>query len=383
MRKKNDDNQEFENSARSAMITGEAPAEDEGGSYKERLSRDISELHFRKTMHGYNMDDVAEYIDEQNKTFGSACQMYDGKIAELRAEVAFLNRERESLLKKLSDCRTELEEARREAEELRANPAQQPEIVIDEVTAEPAAEIPVTMQPVEPVSVPTSLQMPQDSSRLDDDYKQLVEEVASLRREKVETQTTLAQLAEIAADYEELSRVRDELVEDRKELAAQIIEKDDEIARLLTVERELNVEKDKAVELQRVCDSEQKKRAEAETELSDRNAQVSRASDEIDRLRKEISEFEIRQSVLRQQLKKTDGEIAEMREQNKKQAYEYANKANELEADFNSSKLKIQKQIQVHMYHIKQVDLLINELQKQFDDARSSLEVLEQEKKED
>jgi chromosome segregation ATPase len=357
MKRKNSENLDLEASVRGARLVSGESEPDEASGFKLTLDREIADLNFRKSVHGYNIEDVKDYVEEQNKNFMSTCQMYDGKIAELRTEVAFLTRERDSLLSKLEEARNENNALKEELEQLKLAGQDEGE--------EKTAEEPVVGQ----------AEIKRD--RLDDDYRILVDEVAQLRREKVEAQSTIAQLAEIAADYESLSKQRDELEAKYNEQSQELLEKKDELTRLLAVERELKVAIDEAEGLKHACETEQKRRAEAEKELQEKTELMSKAVTEIEQLRKEISEFEIRQSVLRQQLKKSDEEIAEMREQNKRQAYDYAAKLSDLEAEFNRNKLAMQKQIQVHMYHIKQVDLLMNELQKQFGDAKSSLEVIE------
>lgn len=377
MKRNKSDNRDYDGSARSARIVSGEEGSGAACDFKLSLDRDASDLNFRKSINGYKVGDVVEYVNEQNQNFLSACQMYDGKVAEMRAEIAFLNRERESLLSKLEEARDELAAANDELEQLKCG-LRDGTLSQEKPTGEngeAAGDAVSKNQTVEDVL--RDYQTEEKRDRLNDDYRLLVDEVALLRREKVEAQSTITRLAEIASEYEEAVRQCGELKDLLNVREEELEEAKNDISGLLSVERELNVIRDEKDGLKHACELEQKKRAEAEEELSGKAELMSRAATEIEQLRKEISEFEIRQSVLRQQLKKSDEEIAGMREQNKRQAYEYASKISDLESDFNQNKLAVQKQIQVHMYHVKQVDLLINELHKQFGDAKSSLESIE------
>ncbi len=406
MKRKKPDSFEPEMSTRSARIVGGETSEpDDTSDVKKGLDMDTSELHFKKSVHGYNVEDVALFIDEQNKNYLSTCQMYEGKIAELRAEVAFLNRERDSLLSKYKESREEIrtlkdeneqgkqseqklqgehqtlkedyDTLKEECESLKEAKAESDRAAAQAVAA-PVAMVPQPIIVHEPApEAQPAQQIIIHREKNDDERQILVAEIALLRNEKAEAQSTIAQLAEIASGYEELSKQHDELKERYQTLTDELEQKNRTLEELLAKEKTLNVVKDEEDELKQVVDEERILRSKVENELKEKEALMSQALTEIEQLRKEITDTEIRQSALNEQIKKYDEEIAELREQNKRQAYDYASRVSELETEFNREKLAMQKQIQVHLYHTKQVDLLIDELQKQLDGAKNSLEVID------
>ena len=83
MKRKNSENLDLEASVRGARLVSGESEPDEASGFKLTLDREIADLNFRKSVHGYNIEDVKDYVEEQNKNFMSTCQMYDGKIAEL------------------------------------------------------------------------------------------------------------------------------------------------------------------------------------------------------------------------------------------------------------------------------------------------------------
>ncbi len=314
---------------------------------KNRVEFDAADLPFKKSLHGYNIQDVNDYLATRANESESTRQMYAGKVEELKSELAFLGRERDSLMDKLDICQKEL-------------------AIEKEHTTPETVEIQVP-------SDANSAELEEKISTLTASNQKLITELAQLRQEHVEAGTVISRLNDQLSDFDEVKGRCDDYYERIRAMTAEAEKKDAKINSLLAVQREYNDFKEDFAELEEAKLSVDKKNAGLTEELEKRAELLQKASNTNEQLRHDISEFEIRQSVLRQQLKKADAEVAEVREQKKKQAYDYASKTSDMETDFTQSKLAMQKQMQVHLYHIKQIDLLLDELKTEFKDAKLAL----------
>ena len=66
----------------------------------------------------------------------------------------------------------------------------------------------------------------------------------------------------------------------------------------------------------------------------------------------------------------------ELRKAGKQQAYDYANKVSEMQADLAAEKIKLKKQVQFHIFHINQLGSLLDEVKKEYNEAITSLDGL-------
>lgn len=318
---------------------------------------DLSKVVFKKAFQGYNIADVDEYIDSQNQYHASTCAMYDEKLSELRSEVSLLNRERESLLSKIEVLQAELDKAL-------------------SGETEKAQEIPLQAEQPKEIIVSGSSG---DNSALAAENAGLKSRVAELTYELKEQKIIND---ELSGRVEELDKSKAEIFGLRNEIAGlnnAVSEKNERISQLEGVETELAGLRDDYGKLDKLYNGECEKREKAENALNEKSELLTAGEKEQSRLRKELSDSEIRQTILHQQLKKSYDELDELRETNRAQAYEYADKLSKLQADFAAEKINLKKQLQFHLFHIRQVGELLDEVKKEYDEAEASLKDFEAE----
>lgn len=319
---------------------------------------DLSKVVFKKAFQGYNIADVDEYIDSQNQYHASTCAMYDEKLSELRSEVSLLNREREALLSKIEVLQAELD---------KALSGETVEVQISPVKEE---------QPKEEKSGDS---LGEDKSALTAENKELKSRIAELTSELEEQKIVNDELSERISELDkskaEISGLRNEIAG----LNQAVSEKNIKLSQLEGVEAELAGLRNDYGELDKLYKAECEKREKAEETLNEKSAQLTAGEKEQSRLRKELSDFEIRQNILHQQLKKSYDDLDELRETNRVQAYEYADKLSKEQADFAAEKINLKKQLQFHLFHIRQVGELLDEVKKEYEQAEASLKDFETE----
>ncbi|HOU11016.1 MAG TPA: DivIVA domain-containing protein [Clostridiales bacterium] len=87
-----------------------------------------------------------------------------------------------------------------------------------------------------------------------------------------------------------------------------------------------------------------------------------------------VGELEATADIERQHALKNEEEIAELRELNKKQAYEFAAREKQLEADFTQEKLRVAQLLKMHKYHIERSGEALREFSAQFTEAKKCLD---------
>lgn len=95
---------------------------------------------------------------------------------------------------------------------------------------------------------------------------------------------------------------------------------------------------------------------------------------ENQQMKSRVGELETTADIERQHAMKNEEEIAEMRELNKRQAYEFAAREKQLEADYTQEKLRVAQLLKLHRYHIERSGEALKEFSTQFQEAKSCLD---------
>ena len=316
----------------------------------KREEEDNTKVTFKKVLHGYSIDEVDEYIEGQNTYHASTCSMYDEKLNEMRSEIMLLNRERESLISKNEILQEEFEQYKLQVAQNSATVAEEKKE--DDIVIEKDDETLI-----------------KENDSLRSQIVALKEENAALLNEK---EITLEKLEEL----ENLKLEKEELENEILSLNSNITLNNAKIRELSAKEADLEHLTDEFVSLNKQYNDAVEKRNGAEKNAAIKAEQLAAAESEQNRLRQELSDFEIRYALLRQQLKKSDEDLDELRKAGKQQAYDYANKVSEMQADLAAEKIKLKKQVQFHLFHINQLGSLLDEVKKEYGEAVSSLDGL-------
>lgn len=381
---------------------------------------------FKKALFGgLDPDEVYAYIDEQFENYNNTCQMYAGRLEELKNNITLISRERDWLKIQNQDAvkRAEAAEERLMAsqkafdEELAlAQQAEEKARREAEEASRAAAEAKAMALEAERNSKIMSEQLSKakDAQRRAEEELnkahtklRLAEERAVLAEEKMKE--ALKELAsqndsnELQKKYNELSSKYNQLLEDSRRLkefeaglAQSAIEKEnlqkkieslnaqieklkEENQRLSGVISESNLQLEAFEKLKVDYSAVNARLSVAEAELSSVSVELSKKTDENEKLQSTLADLRIRIASLEQQNDNLEKEISALRENLRVQMYEFAQKKNEYETAAANERLNLIKLIQVHSYHLKQSEMLLNELRTQFSHAIETFKDLEKE----
>lgn len=334
----------------------EAPDAGENAIRAKREDSNHTDLPFKKSLYGYDAADVKNYIDELNSNTLSVGKVYEAKINELKDELALCYRERDSFKEAMLKLKSELEQATAapapQASENSPATAEGANSGLESRTASEqekfnrkAEEYEKTISELNTAIAKAENEIQRltafetQVSQLSDENKELSKEAASLKQKNNELKLELARHAEIAAAY-------DNIVAENERLKAETA----------AVKKSFD---------------------DVSNELNAKNDSLAALSSENEKLRIEVSETGIKYTVMCQQAEKAEAEAAELKDKNKSQAYEFAAKINEFESQHTKEKLNLQKNMQVNAYHIKQMNLLVQELSSQVEQVEKSFDETE------
>lgn len=299
----------------------------------------IHDLDFKKSLHGYDVTEVEEYIFHLQDDFQTTCNVYEEKINDFKSKLTLSDRERHSLRDKYQESQDELQklqesiEAEKEKAQTVENEAHEKEIG----------------------------NYKQIISDLQDKLNKAGKEtkVAADKNSADKIRKLEAENAAFKEAYAKLKRNSDAMHTDSAKYS-QVVAESTKLAEALTALREKYKLLEQEVSFTR-------------GDLTTKSGTIDEIKNENERNKAMISEYEIKNAVLAQQIETFRKENEDLKESNKKQAYEYAARVNAVEADLAHNKLVFQKEMQVHSYHVHQADNLIKELEKQMDQIKLSL----------
>jgi len=174
------------------------------------------------------------------------------------------------------------------------------------------------------------------------------------------------QLDEMKSNLAFVTRERDKMKEDFDAMAEKAEEFDAKCEELERTVQEINEIKAKNTQLQ-----EQVNNLYAKLELCKNLAAENREC------RNKAAEIDIQRKHMEEERTKLDEEIARLREENTRQNYLFAEQKKDIETQFLSDNLRRAELMQLHTYHIRKSDELMDEFVKQFKLAKKSLDEME------
>ncbi len=302
----------------------------------------VYEFPFKKTIYGYDPEEVSAYIKEVSESNKSSLRIQQSKLASTKEELVLANRERDSFREKYKACKERLEEALADEKE---------PVVVEKIvdnSAEYAAEISSLREEIERLKIENS-QLKQFADKNNDDaFEEYISKISALESEKKEFGSQVELLKRENAELISASQKYSALFEEHKSVIAQL-----ELSKVDVTAKE----------------NEILKLAE---EICEKSKKIKSVSDENEQIKKNASEIEVRNTILEKQISEKEDEIINLKEINKTRAYDYAKKLNSLEHEQSKTKLALQKELQLHSYHISQTELVLSEMTKQLEQLKQS-----------
>ncbi len=333
-------------SQRAAARTGDSAEKErgKGRNSAEQPEEAYDALAFKKSLYGFDPEEVVDYINELNRNYSETCRMYDQKLEDSRDNLALLTRERETLNAQLSEIRGKFEAAQSELSRLREiNSTSNKDAAVAESTQELVAVVSTLNAKI------TGLE--RDNAKLKDELERGRAALKENEKIKAENQEQKTQLAQNLVELDRLNGIAREAEDTIAENERLKVETQDSTKRL----------------------------AEAKADLAKATEALSAVKPELSSLRKAVADYNVRKEMFEKQKKTFDEELTNLRATNKQQAYDFAQQRSELESKVSAERLELTKQVQVHSYHLSQSQLLLTELMKQFEQAQASFKGLERE----
>lgn len=325
---------------KAAKVQNNIPSDKIRGSQTEERV-----LLFKKVLYGYDPEEVNSYINELSVTYEASARNHEVKLSSMKEELVLSNRERDSYSEKYRVCKAKLDEIS----------AQKPAEIIyqekEDRSAEYEAVIAKLKQRVEQVEFENS-QLKAASVKTDDSNKILDEyigRIAFLEDENRKISINSEALGRENAELLAVAQKYDSLFGEYNVLLGQF--------ELSKAESE-----SKSNEIQTIKEEFERKLEE-----------IAQISTEKENFKKKVTELEVENGVLKQRTEEKDNEILRLKDINKAQAYEYADKINQLESEQAKSKLAMQKELKLHDYYINQAEITLAELSKQMEQIKQSL----------
>ncbi len=302
----------------------------------------IAEYPFKKVIYGYDPGEVAAYIAELNLMHESSSRMHESKLSSMKEELVLSNRERDSLGEKYRACEAKLaslsdkiSESEKQAQE--------------DKSAEYEAEIAKLKAEIKDAEFEKQ-QLKQFAERNGNKaLEEYISKITALETEKRQIGIKVDLLEHENSDLQVFVQKYNALFEEHGNMFRQI--------EMLKSE----------------LDSKEKENLELIEELKEKTTEMKALQEENEENKKKSSELEIKNNVLNKRVEEKDEEIICLKESNKTRAYEYAEKINSMESEQAKNKLAIQKELQLHNYHINQAEIILAEMAKQMEQIKQSL----------
>lgn len=296
---------------------------------KEQKRETEDEFSFRRVLHGYAPQEVADYIEELTRTMQDASRNYEQRMAEMKQELAFAVRERDSLRAKLTE------------------PNRSPRENSSVISEAPAGE------------------------SLSEDTQETGKLLAEARAENGELTLRLGENAEKLAALSSL-------LNDKEKENAGLRDRLDALGKQLASAEELRTSyEDAAAEKEKLLAAASARQEELELlqrELKDAEERYAKKENELNALRTELNRAELENSLLREKSERCSRELSVLKADAKAKAYENAEKLSAEREEFNREKTEFMKQVQLQNYHIELAQAAAEELKVQLAQISSAFE---------
>lgn len=298
------------------------------------------EYPFKKVLYGYDPEEVSAYITELNETYESASRIHESKLSSMKEELVLSNRERDSLNEKYKECKAELEKSldgRPQMFQPHDNSAEYEETIA-------ALHKKLELSERENENLRKAAESKNEVKALE-----YTDRIAALEKEKAQLaqtiqllQTENGELTTVSQKYNGLFESYNSVLSQYEVLKSKLLTKEDELKALLS-------------------------------QLEDKSEEIKTLYAENEDVKKLNAELEVRSGVLEKRAEENETEILRLKDVNKQQAFEYAEKINAMESEQAKSKLAMQKELQLHNYHIGQAEIILSEMAKQMEQIKQSL----------
>lgn len=301
------------------------------------------ELPFKKTLYGYDPEEVAVYIDEMSATFESSSRIHESKLSSLKEELLLSNRERDSYSEKYKECKLQLDTLMKSGEFPQA----------EDKSTEYEAAIAKLRKKLELAESENANLRQAAQANNETKVLEYTDRIAALENEKTQLVLNAQTLRQENSELLAVSRKYDNLFSSYNEVYSQ----------LELVKAQLAAKNE---ELSGVNEALEEKTTELNTVYAE-NEDVKKAN----------AELEVKNGVLEKRIAENDEEINRLKEANKAQSFEYAEKTSALENEHAKNKLEMQKELKLHGCYIEQAQLTLEELSKQMLQIKQSLESIQ------
>lgn len=284
---------------------------------------------FKKVLRGYDPQEVNDYIGELTDMMLNASKNYEKRMAEIKQELAFTGRERDSLRDKCAELEAKLA----------------------------AADAPSSADSAE-------YTQPRESDDLSEQAAKARELTCAAEKRAEEAEEKLTGLtALLEAKDRELHAYRE-----REENAEKLTAERDRLRISLD---ELSAEKEKtAYEL--ICAQEENQRLASEVTAA--CEALTAKEDTITALRTELGRADTEKALLLEKNERYKKELDALRKDAREKAYANAEKLSAEEDAFNREKTALRKQIQLQSYHIELAETAVEELKTQLTQIRAAFD---------
>lgn len=300
---------------------------------------ETAQLSFKKTLYGYDPNEVESYIRELTGNYEASARNYEQKLSSFKEELALSNRERDSYGEKYRECKAKLENSTVAAVD---------NSQLASVVAEYKKAIKLLKDKLESAEAENKRLRSVPVQNKIADAEVYAEKIASLEKENRELKTKAEALERKNEELASVEGKYDALLNDYNSLAAQ--------AGLMKAENE----------------AKEKEISTLGEELMQKSAEIANLSLANDEFRKKLASLEAENGVLSQQVGENEKEIIRLKDINKSQAHEYADKINKLEGEQAESRLALQKEKKLRDYYINQAQATISELSNQMEEIRKT-----------
>lgn len=300
-----------------------------------RNGNDEKELIFKKSLYGYNPEEVDAFVEELNRTHEASLKLHESKLSSMKEELALSNRERDYYINKLKEQKSE------SGSENKADNGKSAEAEILVLQLKKEVELLKSENEKLKNSQPEQQDVPSDI------YEQKISELEA--RNKELEKALVAQKDENANISQQLKKYEN-LHDEHKAIMLQL-----ENSKVLVASKEKEADM-------------------KDEEIREKNNRINLLVSEKEELEIKLSEIEVQNSVLSERAEENEAEILSLIEKNKALVFENAEKLNAIESEYAQKKLSVQKELKLYGYYLDRAELTVNELTKQIAQIRKSME---------